>query len=221
MIARVDGRPRCGDQGYWTRQAMKGFALGEVRIIGGKWRGRRLRFPIRPGLRPTPDRVRETLFDWLGSRVQGARCLDLFGGSGALGFEAASRGADRIVMVECDGILARYLGAQTRLLDARNVELVREDATQWLQLPGSSRPAPFDIVFVDPPFASDHWSELCRSLEHGGWLKGEAFVYLEMPSQSGQQFLPGNWVLTRSGRAGQVGYHLVRRCCGSGVSEEG
>ncbi len=151
--------------------------------------------------------------------MDGARCLDLFAGSGALGFEAASRGAGQVVMVECDGALIRYLGEQAQALDAENVVLVRRDARQWVQLPGPAPAAPFDIVFLDPPFASDLTTMLCHQLEHGGWLRREAFVYLEIPAHKGEPTLPGNWILTQSGRAGQVGYYLVRRCAGRHICD--
>lgn len=194
---------------------VKRAAFGKVRIIGGKWKRRSLVFPARSGLRPTPDRVRETLFDWLGDRVQGARCLDLFAGSGALGFEAASRGARHVVMVERDSTLMHYLSEQAQALDADNVvELIRKDARRWVQLTRPAATLPFDIVFLDPPFASDLMALLCHQLEDGGWLHSDALVYLEMPERKEEPAVPGNWVLTQAGRAGQVGYYLVRRCGG-------
>lgn len=198
---------------------MKRAAFGKVRIIGGNWKRRILVFPIRPSLRPTPDRVRETLFNWLGERVEGARCLDLFAGSGALGFEAASRGADHVVMVERDGTLMRYLSEQVQAFDAGNVELIRKDARQWVQLRRPPFMPPFDIVFLDPPFASDLMALFCRQLEDGDWLQDEAFVYLEMPAGKRMPGLPGTWALTQSGRAGQVRYYLVRRYRAARVCE--
>lgn len=201
------------------KRAMKRATIGRVRIIGGKWKRKKLVFPARPGLRPTPDRVREALFNWLGDRLEGAHCLDLFAGSGALGFEAVSRGAGQVVMVERDGALLRYLEEQARTLDARNVELIRKDARQWVQLPRPAPTAPFDIVFLDPPFASDLTALLCCQLERGGWLHSGALVYIEMPNHKGEPPLPGNWVLTHSGHAGRVGYYLVRRCRGRHVCD--
>jgi 16S rRNA (guanine966-N2)-methyltransferase len=191
---------------------VKRSASGKVRIIGGKWRSRSLVFPARPELRPTSDRVRETLFNWLGSRVAGAHCLDLFAGSGALGFEAASRGAAQVVMVERDSVLMRYLSEQAHILDAPTVKLIRKDARRWVQLTRPASMPPFDIVFLDPPFASDLLVLLCRQLEDGGWLQSEALVYLEMPERKEEPPLPGNWAVIQSGCAGQVGYYLVRRC---------
>ena len=202
----------------WTRAIpgveprVKRAALGKLRIIGGRWRSRSLAFPARAAVRPTPDRVRETLFNWLADRVVGSRCLDLFAGSGALGFEAVSRGAGHVTMVERDGALLRYLSEQAQAFDADNVELVRKDAVRWVKFARPAHTAPFDIVFLDPPFSSDLMALLCHQLEEGGWLRSEAFVYLEMPGRRAAPALPGNWVLTQAGRAGQVGYQLVRRC---------
>lgn len=198
---------------------VKRSVSGKVRIIGGKWRSRSLVFPACPGLRPTPDRVRETLFNWLGNRVAGARCLDLFAGSGALGFEAASRGAVQVVMVEWDGALMRYLSEQAHVLDADTVELIHKDARRWVQLTRPASMAPFDIVFLDPPFASDLMVLLCRQLEDGGWLQSEALIYLEMPERKGEPPLPDNWAVIQSGCAGQVGYYLVRRCLGPRICD--
>jgi 16S rRNA (guanine966-N2)-methyltransferase len=107
----------------------------------------------------------------------------------------------------------RYLREQAQLLDANNVELLRDDARRWVSLPRPSTQAPFDIVFLDPPFASDLMTLLCRQLEEGGWLQSGALVYLELPGRKQQPALPPNWALMHSSRAGQVGYHLVARCC--------
>ena len=121
---------------------------GRLRIVGGEWRGRRLPVLDQPGLRPTPDRVRETLFNWLAPLITGARCLDLFAGSGALGFEAASRGAGRVVMIEKSANVVRVLRENRLLLDARQVEVIHADAGPWL----AGQAEPFDLVFLDPPF---------------------------------------------------------------------
>ncbi|MGF1612768.1 MAG: 16S rRNA (guanine(966)-N(2))-methyltransferase RsmD [Gammaproteobacteria bacterium] len=199
--------------------SVKRQASGRVRIIAGQWKRRHLVFPARPALRPTPDRVRETLFNWLGPQVQGARCLDLFAGSGALGFEAASRGASHVVMVERDEALIHYLSAQALALDANNVAVMGEDVLRWLQRKRPVALAPFDLVFIDPPFRSELWTLLCGYLEQGSWLQDGALVYLERPWSRAQPVLPANWGLTRSGRAGQVGYYLCRRCPGPRVSD--
>ncbi|MFZ1575209.1 MAG: 16S rRNA (guanine(966)-N(2))-methyltransferase RsmD, partial [Chromatiaceae bacterium] len=130
---------------------------GRLRIVGGEWRGRRLPVLDQPGLRPTPDRVRETLFNWLAPLIRGAWCLDLFAGSGALGFEAASRGADRVVMIEKLANVARVLHENKLLLDARQIEVIHTDAGPWL----AGQAEPFNLVFLDPPFAEDLLGPSC------------------------------------------------------------
>ncbi len=182
----------------------------EVRIIGGEWRGRKLHFPPAAGLRPTPDRVRETLFNWLQFELAGARCLDLFAGSGALGIEALSRGAGEAVFVERDAVSARAIRdllAQLRC-DRGRVEQV--DALAWLER-GPPASKPFDIVFLDPPYGEAWLPVLAEKLEQGGWLAPGAWIYLEDPAVRGVPPLPAAWTLLRSKRAGDVGYHLARR----------
>jgi len=179
---------------------------GQLRIIGGSWRGRKLAFAPLPGLRPTPDRVRETLFNWLAEVIRGARCLDLFAGSGALGIEAASRGAALCVLVEQDRQAARVLREQVSRFGARQVQVVEADALNWL----SAASQPFDIVFLDPPFHAGLLQDCVRLLENGGWLAPQAWIYLEA-EHAAQLGLPDNWELYRDKRAGQVSYRLVRR----------
>jgi len=178
-----------------------------LRIIGGEWRGRRIRFPGLAGLRPTPDRVRETLFNWLAPVVGGSRCLDLFAGSGALGLEALSRGAASVSFVEREREAADCLRETATALAPERVRVVHGDALAWLRGPAQ----PFDIVFLDPPFGSDLLPAAVGALEAGGWLAPHAFIYLEAPAADGPPGLPANWSLHRSGRAGAVGYHLARR----------
>jgi len=178
----------------------------QLRIIAGSWRGRKLRFAPVPGLRPTPNRVRETLFNWLQPVIHGARCLDLYAGSGALGIEAASRGASAVVLVDRDPQVVRVLREQLQLLDAGQVQVLQADVGSWL----SGTPEPFDIVFLDPPFRAGLLSAAIGQLEAGGWLAPEAWIYLEA-EQGLVPDLPDNWELYRSKRAGQVGYHLARR----------
>lgn len=174
----------------------------EVRIIGGAWRSRRIRFAGRPGLRPTPDRVRETLFNWLGQDLEGRECLDLFAGSGALGFEAASRGARRVVMVERDAAAVGALQTNRGLLSAAAVEVVRADALEFIR----HHRARYDVVFLDPPFADDCWPQLLELLPQ--CLKPGALVYCERAEalEAG----PG-WEIVKSGRAGQVSHQLLKR----------
>lgn len=175
---------------------------GEVRIIGGDWRSRRIRFEERPGLRPTPDRVRETLFNWLGQDLAGRDCLDLYAGSGALGFEAASRGARRVVMVERDAAALRALQSNAVRLSAAAVEVVRADALEFLR----QNRGQYDVVFLDPPFADDCWPQLLAALVP--CLKPGALVYCERARAL--DGMPG-WTVFRSGRAGQVSHQLLKR----------
>ena len=173
-----------------------------VRIVGGEWRSRLISFPPRKDLRPTPDRVRETLFNWLGQDLTGRSCLDLFAGSGALGFEAASRGARRVVMVESDPTVFRALGASREALSASKVELSRADALEFLRADAGA----YDVVFLDPPFKDDYWPRLARMLPRV--LAPGALVYLE----SARAPEPGDgWEIWRKDRAGQVWYQLLKR----------
>ncbi len=172
-----------------------------VRIIGGKWRSRVVQFPPAAALRPTPDRVRETLFNWLGQRLDGLACLDLFAGSGALGFEAASRGARHVVLVERDRETARSLRETAATLEATEVEVVAADGLEYLS---RAREA-FDVVFLDPPFASDlaavALAKLPRHLAPGARVYVESAAPLEGP---------GGWTVLRESRAGAVRYALLQ-----------
>ena len=170
-----------------------------VRIIAGKWRSRIVRFPAAAQLRPTPDRVRETLFNWLGQRLDGLSCLDLFAGSGALGFEALSRGAKRVVMVESDRQIAAALRDSARELGAGELEVVNADAIAWLSGPGER----FDVAFVDPPYASDLARAALAALP--ARLNPGARVYAESPQPLE---LPPPWRALREDRAGAVRYAL-------------
>ena len=181
-------------------------ASNQLRIIAGSWRGRKLSFPPVPGLRPTPDRVRETLFNWLDPVIRGQHCLDLFAGSGALGIEAASRGAAEVVLVDDNPRVIENLREQLQILKATQVQVVQADVSSYL----SAAPRAFDIVFLDPPFRESRLPECVHLLEAHGWLAAEAWVYLE--AEHGLVLdLPDNWVLHRSKQAGQVDYHLARR----------
>jgi 16S rRNA (guanine966-N2)-methyltransferase len=178
-----------------------------VRIIGGGWRGRRVNFPDLPGLRPTPDRVRETLFNWLQHAVAGARCLDLFAGSGALGLEALSRGAKQVVFVEQAVAASRSLQEQLiRLGGEGRGQVVEMGAARYLR----SAAEPFDIVFMDPPFGRGALAEYVPSLDEGRWLAPGALVYRENEKGEGVPVLPAHWELLKSKSAGEVGYHLAR-----------
>ena len=179
-----------------------------MRIIGGQWRGRKLGFPDVDGLRPTGDRIRETLFNWLAPDIRGARCLDLFAGSGALGLEALSRGAGASLLVERDAKAAAQLRANLALLKADQGSLINADALTLLQQGNSA--TPFDVVFVDPPFQLNLWQAVVGALETGGWLADEAIVYIESGRESAYQ-VPPNWTLHRDKQAGQVSYRLFYR----------
>ncbi len=188
-----------------TGAGAAGAGRNEVRIIAGTWRGRKVRFPPAGGLRPTPDRVRETLFNWLTPSIGGARCLDLFAGSGALGLEALSRGATHVVFVEKDPVIARHLSVVTAALAPGRAEVAARDARRWL----GGTPRGFDIAFVDPPFGAGLLDDALAALARPGWLAAGALVYIECPAATGEPALPGGWRLHRSSRAGEVGYHLA------------
>ena len=186
-------------------------ARNTVRIIGGLWRSRVIRFPDATGLRPSPDRVRETLFNWLGQDLTGLACLDLFAGSGARGFEAASRGASRVVMVEAARDAVDALRANAALLGAESWRLAAGDAIEFLRsYPGAAKDSRvgglFDVVFVDPPFDSDLTERVLPLLPPV--LAPGARVYVE---SGGKLELPEGWDLLRQGRAGVVYYHLMQR----------
>jgi 16S rRNA (guanine966-N2)-methyltransferase len=171
------------------------------------WRGRKLRFPPSPEIRPTPDRVRETLFNWLGSRLPGARCLDLFAGSGALGLESLSRGAAHVTFVERDAAAARELRARLSEWGATGADVEQGDALRFLG--GAGRP--FDVAFLDPPFESDFLTSAADRLESGGWLAPGALIYVECAARNGLPPLPPTWTTTKAKQAGEVGYHLLTR----------
>jgi 16S rRNA (guanine966-N2)-methyltransferase len=179
-----------------------------VRIIGGQWRSRVLQFPETPGLRPTGDRVRETLFNWLQFQITGARCLDLFAGSGVLGFEAISRGATRVTSLETDSKAAAAIRANCHLLGTDKLDLVQTPALDWLQ--HATNPTQHDIVFLDPPFAAGLHEHCCALLEERGWLASGALVYIEASQAPSSFKLPATWTLQREKRAGEVYYSLFR-----------
>ena len=180
---------------------------GRLRIVAGKWRSRLLDIADVPGLRPTSERIRETLFNWLSMRLHGARCLDLFAGTGALGLEALSRGAAEAVFVEQSAAAVRTLQNNIRMLDANGATVIKADAFAYLE----SRPVPFDIVFLDPPFAADSLDELCRLLEQRDVLANDALVYLEQDRSRPEVELPDQWQLLKNKTAGNVRYMLAQR----------
>ena len=185
---------------------------GKLRIVAGSLRGSRLAVPDRPGLMPTSDRVRETLFNWLMPIVEGARCLDLYAGTGALGIEAISRGAAACTFVESDRALAGDLRANLARLKVENARVVETDALAML----AGKAEPFDAVFLDPPFGADLWNASAERLETRGWLAPGAFIYVESPADA-DLALPGNWMPHREGQAGAVRYALYRRAAADPV----
>ena len=181
----------------------------KLRIIAGQWRSRQLPFIDRPGLRPTPSRVRETLFNWLQYDLAGSRCLDLFSGSGALGFEAASRGASLVVQVENNPQACRTLKENAVNLSAVQIKVVQNDVFRFLAGDCSE---PFDLVFLDPPFSREMALQTCQWLEDKGWLAGHAKIYVEAECTWQSDGQPENWHCLKSKTAGNVGYHLFERC---------
>ncbi|OOG23073.1 16S rRNA (guanine(966)-N(2))-methyltransferase RsmD [Thioalkalivibrio denitrificans] len=179
---------------------------GRLRIVAGAWRGRRIAVPSAAGLRPTPDRVRETLFNWLQGVVPGARCLDLFAGAGGLGFEAASRGAARVVMVESAARVATHLREQVQLLEAGDrIEVVADDALRYLRRCDET----FDLVFLDPPFQGDLLDKSLAALVEAHCLRAGARVYVEYAASGEPPVLPDGWEIAREGRAGDSAHLLT------------
>lgn len=181
---------------------------GQLRIIGGRWRGRKLAFPAVEGLRPTGDRLRETLFNWLQGYCTGARVLDLFAGSGALGLEALSRGAAQAELLELNRQAAAQLQANVALLDA-NARVTSVDSLAWLQAPAQT---PYDLIFLDPPFGAQLWNDCLAALWSGGYLATGGALYLEAPKDQ-PLTVPSAWRLHREKRAGNV-------CCQLYLADE-
>ncbi|EJH4504861.1 16S rRNA (guanine(966)-N(2))-methyltransferase [Cronobacter sakazakii] len=180
---------------------------GQIRIIGGQWRGRKLPVPDSPGLRPTTDRVRETLFNWLAPYLVGARCLDCFAGSGALGLEALSRYAADATLLEMERGVAQQLQKNLATLKSSAAKVVNTNTLNFLNQNGE----PHDIVFVDPPFRKGLLEETLNLLETRGWLAPQALIYVESEVENGLPPVPANWQLHREKVAGQVAYRLYLR----------
>jgi 16S rRNA (guanine966-N2)-methyltransferase len=183
-------------------------ADGQLRIIAGQWRSRVFDFPMAQGLRPTPNRVRETLFNWLAPHIEGARVIDLFTGSGALFLEALSRGADSALALDLNPAAVSCLRGHLTKLDCSNGQVQQSDALTFLQGEPTSR---FHIVFLDPPFSQNLLLPACQQLEAGGWLADDAWVYTESELPPSSLGMPGNWRLHREQKAGQVYYALWQR----------
>lgn len=178
-----------------------------MRIIGGRWRGRQLTFPELDGLRPTGDRIRETLFNWLAGIVPDSRCLDLFAGSGALGFEALSRGAQHATLIEKNPKAAAQLISNATLLQAPQAEIVQTSALSFL---GQTAKQTYDLIFIDPPFAESLWQPVIDALDSHQWLNDHAYIYIETPLDLAVS-APANWVEYRHKKSGQVSYRLYRK----------
>ncbi|MCL6742968.1 MULTISPECIES: 16S rRNA (guanine(966)-N(2))-methyltransferase [Kosakonia] len=182
-------------------------ATGQIRIIGGQWRGRKLPVPDSPGLRPTTDRVRETLFNWLAPSMVDAHCLDCFAGSGALGLEALSRYAASATLLEMERSVAQQLQQNLATLKAANAKVVNTNTLTFLANPGT----PHNIAFIDPPFRKGMLEETVRLLENNGWLADDALIYIESEVEKGLPPVPAHWQLHREKVAGQVAYRLYHR----------
>jgi len=192
------------------RKATNKQSSGQVRIIAGQCRGRRISFPAIAGLRPTGDRLRETLFNWLAADLRGARCLDLFAGSGALGLEAASRGAGEVILLELNNTAARALNDNIGLLGLKSTTVLNADALNWLQQSASDT-KPFDIIFLDPPFDSTLLASAVATLaQQTSLLAEDAMIYIEAPARQALDFIPANWQLHRHKTAGDVTCCLYR-----------
>ena len=189
------------------KSGTRGSPSGRLRIVAGKWRSRLLPVADVDGLRPTSERVRETLFNWLAPAIDGARCLDLFAGTGALGFEALSRGANSVVLVEQSKRAAGMLRENVNRLEADGAAVIQADSYAFVGEP--TRHGKADIVFLDPPFADDRYEELCRLLDDGGWLAPGAQVYLEQDRKQSLPELPAGWQVEKEKTAGNVRYSLV------------
>jgi 16S rRNA (guanine966-N2)-methyltransferase len=177
-----------------------------LRIIAGKWRGRKVSFPDSHGLRPTSDRVRETLFNWLAPIINNAHCLDLFSGSGALSLEALSRGAAAATLIDSSKAVSEQLRQNLKQLECNAANVQVKDAIMWLK-EGNAEKNSFDLVFVDPPFKQQLVTPCCELLEQHGWVKEGGYIYIETEINLLLQ-LPSNWHIHREKQAGQVAYYL-------------
>jgi 16S rRNA (guanine966-N2)-methyltransferase len=189
-----------------SRRTTRDSPPGRLRIVAGKWKSRNLKIASAPGLRPTSERIRETLFNWLSPRIHGARCLDLFAGTGALGLEALSRGAATVTFVERSREAVTSLRQACDELGADGVTIHSVDALRFLD---SKQDEAFDLVFLDPPFADDSLAVLCRLLNDGGHLSKGARIYLEQDKRQTPPELPEGWVVAREKTAGNVRYSLL------------
>jgi 16S rRNA (guanine966-N2)-methyltransferase len=180
---------------------------GSIRIIAGKHRGRKLPVLMSDGLRPTTDRVKETVFNWLMPFLNQSICLDCYAGAGSLGFEALSRGAKKVALIELDKNAAKQLQANKTLLKANNVDIHHTNVLSFLASPSTEK---FDVVFIDPPFRKGLAEQTINLLENS-WLAHDALIYLEMENDNDQLSIPDNWSLLKEKSAGQVSYRLYQK----------
>ncbi|WP_373604475.1 16S rRNA (guanine(966)-N(2))-methyltransferase RsmD [Vibrio sp. UCD-FRSSP16_30] len=180
---------------------------GSIRIISGLWRGRKLPVHDAEGLRPTTDRVKETLFNWIASDIPNARCLDLFAGSGGLGFESASRQAEEVTLIELNSSAFQQLQKNAQAVKATNINVLNQNSLNFLKQPAK----PYDIVFIDPPFRQGLLAESIELLENNGWLNPQALIYIETEKELEMPTLPDTWQLHREKVAGQVRFQLFIR----------
>jgi 16S rRNA (guanine966-N2)-methyltransferase len=190
-----------------TAKAGNKSQRGRLRIVAGIWRSRLLEIAEVPGLRPTAERIRETVFNWLTPHLAGARCLDLFAGTGALGLEALSRGAAEALFIEASPQAARALQKNIAALEANGASVSRTDALKYLLAPGADQ---FDIIFLDPPFADEMLDDLCKLLDESSILASGALVYIEEDRAKPEVVLPPDWQTLKTKSAGNVRYSLVR-----------
>ena len=182
--------------------------MGQIRIIGGKWRGRQIMVGNHPGLRPTPDRVRETLFNWLQQDVVQSSCLDLFAGTGILGFEALSRGASHVTFIDNNTAAIQAITKVAHTLDAQNCTVIKGDALAWLRQ--NNKTSPFDIIFLDPPFSSNLLAECLKELAQSTLVGPSTLLYIEASQVLTPEQLPHQWHCLKQKSAGEVAYHLIQ-----------
>lgn len=190
---------------HTKKQQSSNNAKGSIRIIAGKHRGRKLPVLMAEGLRPTTDRVKETVFNWLMPYIQDAKCLDCFAGTGSLGFEAMSRGASHVTLFELNKGAAKQIESNKILLKANNVVVKQLNTVEKLKQADDC----FDVVFLDPPFRKNFVGQ-CAQLLNNGWLNEDAIIYVEMEANESEQLLPNNWTLLKEKVAGQVSYRLYQ-----------
>ena len=197
--------PKSSNSKHRSRQ---NTSESSVRIIGGEWRSRLIEFAPQQGLRPTPNRIRETLFNWLAPVIKGASCLDLFSGSGALSFEALSRGAHEAIIIDSSKPVCLTIQLQLDKLNCNRASIYQDSAQQWLITHGNGKQ--FDIVFLDPPFGQNYLYPAAKSLHEGKFLKPGAYIYIESEFAVISEEMPENWRMKKQKRSGEVNYHLFQ-----------